>query len=168
MTAKYDIKRLHADCLKWCEKPVFPYPWQHTYKLKRNFNDFLIISLTDDRLAILDPRQGEQVWETVCEFAHLIGLDVESYRIKETYKSAVERYLSTIGEGQPLWEGSGLLKKTTLYAPPVIYASLDSTAPRRVMLISDKWTDDKDCDGDWSVTYYLLRLDQNPDYQVEG
>jgi len=54
MKAKYDIPAIHAKCIEWCMKPVFPYPWQHTYELKRNFNDFLITDIGHDRLAILE------------------------------------------------------------------------------------------------------------------
>jgi len=161
MKAKYDIPAIHAKCIEWCMKPVFPYPWQHTYKLKRNFNDFLIISLTDDRLAILDPRQGEQVWETVCEFAHLIGLDVESYRIKETYKSAVERYLATIPEGQPLWEGSPFTHKHSCVDSAISHAYFDGLyfAPLTTVEVRENRL--------WKKTYYFLRLDQNPDYKID-
>ena len=100
----------------------------------------------------------------MCEFAHLIGLNVESYRIKETYKTAVERYLSTIKEyGNPVWNGSpwGLVKDRE----GLLVASSPQMKMSTVYLSNDEWADNG---MQWEASYYFLRLDLNPDYQVDG
>jgi len=160
MKAKYDIPAIHAKCIEWCKNPVFPHPWQRDYQVVRSpLYDFQIIG-HGNCLAILDPKSGSQTWQTICEFAYLIGLDVESYRIKETYKSAVERYLSTIGEGQPLWEGSPMKIQNGKYTTTARFHDVWDD----LILCDSNWTDDSQ---GWVLSYYFLRLDQNPDYQVE-
>jgi len=161
MKAKYDIPAIHAKCLEWCKNPVFPYHWQHAYEVVRSpLYDFQIIG-HGNCLAILDPKSGSQTWQTICEFAYLIGLDVESYRIKETYKSAVERYLSTIGEGQLLWEGS-IFIKSTIGDGFMVHARHQEYLDVFVVWKQD-W---EDSDRFSQMAYYFLRLDLNPDYQV--
>jgi len=93
---KFDIERMHRDCLEWCKNPVWK-PWQRTYKVVRHHNDFLIVDRQGgDRLAILDPKLGGQDEETICEFAHLIGLDVESYRKEAVPESKPEKEIEAI------------------------------------------------------------------------
>ena len=99
---------MQADCTEWCNNPVFPYPWQEGWRFYGR-PEFVIRNEKDSVVAKWHlPTAG------IIPFAHMIGLDVESYRIKESYKSAVERYLSTIGEGQQLWEGSPVYSQTLL------------------------------------------------------
>jgi len=158
MKAKYDITRLHSDCLKWCEKPVF-LPWQERWGvLWEDLGWVLKDGQGKHRAFIYHMPDGEE--DSNLYFAHLIGLNVESYRIKETYKSAVERYLSTIGEGQPLWEGSPMKIQNGKYTTTARFHDVWDD----LILCDSNWTDDSQ---GWVLSYYFLRLDQNPDYQVE-
>jgi len=160
MKAKYDLERLHADCLKWCEKPVF-LPWQERWGLLWEDLGWVLKDGHGKHRAFIYHMPDEEE-DSNLYFAHLIGLNVESYRIKETYKSAVERYLSTIPEGQPLWEGSPFTKQTYLLSPPVIWASyLENKAHFH---LTGEWMDDAQS---WFCSYYFLRLDQNPDYKID-
>ena len=156
MKSKYDIKKLHNDCLEWCENPVFPYPWQW----KHVFSDNQIFDSEGNVCAVIATRSEQQDVEFMCEFAHLIGLNVESYRIKETYKSAVERYLSTLKEKEPLWEGALLVKWSK---DGIIYAFCNHK--EIFTLWQDIWND---TEYRCRIAYEFLRLDTLPDYQVDG
>ena len=163
MKAKYDIPAIHAKCLEWYENPVFTYPWQQEYTLQRMVGGYCRIQDKHlNTLAILYMETTRNEHSQMMQFAHLIGIDVESYRIKETYKSAVERYLSTIGEGQPLWKGSPLTKNPT--DGNTIYAGCDENWDLFTIWESE-WEDHEIFSRN---SYYFLRLDLNPDYQVEG
>ena len=157
MKAKYDIQRLHNDCLAWCQNPVWK-PWQKKYALQKCDGYLRIEDEALNRLGILYLNLNNDNYGQTHQFAHLIGLNVESYRIKETYKSAVERYLSTIGEGQPLWEGSPFYRKG-------IHAQMRGDLFVTTINHGNAW---EDTCLKWKESYYFLRLDLNPDYQVEG
>jgi len=76
---KFDIERMHRDCLEWCKNPVWK-PWQKDYTLRRTNTQYQIHDYAKNLLAILSTAKKRFEPEIVCEFAHLIGLDVESYR----------------------------------------------------------------------------------------
>ena len=100
---------------------------------------------------------ARQDWLDVVSVADLIGIDVESYRIKETRLGAVKRYLDSLSEGDPLWDGSIL---TLRHDRDAIHGLCDGL---RVDLFSEEWTDAM---PEAIQAYYFLRLDLNPDYQV--
>jgi len=160
MKAKYDIPAIHAKCIEWCKNPVFPYPWQQAmnYSLVETVNTFKISDGFGDYPAKIDKVFNARYGWFICEFAHLIGIDVESYRIKETRLGAVKRYLDSLSEGDPLWEGSIL---TLRHDRDAIHGLCDGL---RVDLFSEEWTDAM---PEAIQAYYFLRLDLNPDYQVE-
>ena len=110
MKAKYNLEALHTDCLKWCEKPVF-LPRQEGWSFaKDNHRNFIKDVEGNVMWSIYDNVNYQHAIHFVLMFAHCIGLNVESYRIKETFKSAVERFLEPIENDQPFWEGCLLFK----------------------------------------------------------
>jgi len=76
---KFDIERMHRDCLEWCKSPVWK-PWQNDYKTVRIGTFCRIEDVTGNCKAVLHDRLVSENTLTTLEFAHLIGLDVESYR----------------------------------------------------------------------------------------
>jgi hypothetical protein len=104
MKQQYDIARLHKDCLAWCENPSF-HPWManaEVVRLKRHYHEVVIngsIVAALDAINRLNPY-------LIMAFAQFIGLDVESYRIKQmTRDEAVRDYLDSIPEGGELVDG---------------------------------------------------------------
>jgi len=75
---KFDIERMHRDCLEWCESPVWK-PWQN-YELYDKDCRYSIQGQDDELFAGIHYSYGETLPQSICEFAHLIGIDVESYR----------------------------------------------------------------------------------------
>jgi len=75
---KFDIEKLHRDCLEWCESPVWK-PWQN-YELYDKDCRYSIQGQDDELFAGIHYSYGETLPQSICEFAHLIGIDVESYR----------------------------------------------------------------------------------------
>jgi len=76
----FDIERLHADCLKWCENPVWK-PWQQEYRLEKMTGNYRRI-LDKHRSLIASLYDDSDLYDGLptMQFAHLIGLNVESYR----------------------------------------------------------------------------------------
>jgi hypothetical protein len=158
MKAKYDIQRLHNDCLAWCENPIFPYPWQEVWNLVWELTYWKLKDGRGSKAAIIFHMYGDIDQDVTLHFAYLIGINIESYRIKETRLGAVKRYLDSLSEGDPLWEGSIL---TLRHDRDAIHGLCDGL---RVDLFSEEWTDAM---PEAIQAYYFLRLDLNPDYQVE-
>ena len=165
MKAKYNLPLLHEHCLAWCEKPVF-LPWQEAYGYyceKRSFA-YVIQSKTmdSDRATCFFELGDYSEVAYLFEFANFIGLDVESYRIRETYKTAVERYLSTVENKQQLWVRSPFFK--TVKDGTIRAADTNDYIVVPLSKPSNAWGDD--CIH-WYSSYCFLRLDLNPDYKID-
>lgn len=109
MKAKYDIARLHKDCLAWCENPQWK-PWmvEMGLILITDHNQFFYFSVSGECFSSLSKNGATN---DSFYFAHFIGLDVESYRIPEIDRDqAVRDYLAGIPEGGELVDG--WVKKT--------------------------------------------------------
>jgi len=80
---KFDIEKLHRDCLEWCKNPVWK-TWQDGLILKAYKSVYCIIYKTNDdsgdNVAVITKEMKYAKPNKVCVFAHLIGIDVESYR----------------------------------------------------------------------------------------
>jgi len=167
MKAKYDIPAIHAKCIEWCENPVFPHPWQEDFFFSvtngyaricpsaelRTVQAAEIASIT----MIYKPTNSAAY---IFQFAHMIGLNIEEYRIKETYKSAVERFLETIENDQAFWDGCLLFK---IKSPSgAVFAFSDPNT--NTCISSPDWLQGR---PEWRMAYTFLRLDQNPDYKID-
>lgn len=160
MTPKYNLKDLHAACIKWAENPVFPFHWQQNFEVYKSFEEYAIRGKHNSHLVRLSTELVPFHEESTIQFAHFIGLDVEAYRIKETYHTAVTRYLSTLEEGDTAWPDSLFIVYKSENSAWVKHPRHDS----RVIVSMDTWGGDSPY---WMTAYYQLRLDLNPDYQVE-
>jgi len=89
----FDIERMHRDCLEWCKNPVWK-PWQQEYRLEKMTGNYRRI-LDKHRSLIASLYDDSDLYDGLptMQFAHLIGLDVESYR-KEAAKP--EKEIETI------------------------------------------------------------------------
>ena len=102
--SRYDIARLHKDCIAWCENPQLK-PWMVEVGLKIERYALGRIEINNGiryQVAISKPHDDLQI----LEFAHFIGLDVESYCLPQmTRDEAVRDYLDSIPEGGELVDG---------------------------------------------------------------
>ncbi len=152
---KYDLKRLHADCLAWCENPELK-PWMvemgvdlQRKKLSWHYdsNGILISMLPFE---ILNPLENVHV----VKFAHFIGLDIEAYsKPRLTHKEAVERYLESVPEGGELIPG---WVKETIFDGSVW--AINGNV-KNEMYGGSIYS--------YKLNYYFLRLDLKEGYEVE-
>jgi len=106
----FDIERMHRDCLEWCESPVWK-PWQN-YELYDKDCRYSIQGQDDELFAGIHYSYGETLPQSICEFAHLIGIDVESYR-KEAAEP--EKEIETIdAEAHEILIGKGWIWNESL------------------------------------------------------
>lgn len=156
MKAKYDIARLHADCVAWCENPQWK-PWLKSLEAFVYICDtfFLRINVSQKQLAVIPRKFTEHTSSSaVLLFAELAGLDIEQYRIPEIDRDqAVRDYLASIEEGAPLWEGSEWVKETDggCIRANNKYASQFLVAHEGKIV--------------WELAYTFLRLDLREDKQ---
>jgi hypothetical protein len=167
--SKYDLKRLHADCLAWCENPQWK-PWMKVAGLRvvdTGLN--LEIHNPDDTFRMVLYKGGGLDIQTM-NFAHFIGIDIESYRFpkmthkeavesyrfpKMTHKEAVERYLASVPEGGELIPG--WVMKTT--RDEITALAMGRVGEVVLYEFSKK--------ADYKLPYYFLRLDLKEGYEVE-
>jgi len=106
-----DIERLHRDCLKWCENPTWK-PWQDQYEIKINGSETEIADILGSCLATVDQTYRPEHNRYICEFAHLIGIDVESYRKAEPETPPrVKQSLEVAALAKRLWLGDTMEKE---------------------------------------------------------
>jgi hypothetical protein len=151
--SKYDLKKLHADCLAWWENPTFK-PWMNEIgiNVSRGVTRAIIESRTKC-FASMSRSHDENAFE-VFEFAHFIGLDIEAYRFpKMTYKEAVERYLASVPEGGELIPGW----RKEADEDWSVWAVNDATKHEVYHPVH----------SDYKTAYYFLRLDLKEGFEVE-
>lgn len=77
---QYDLEKLHSELQKWLTNPVFPAWWDGHRIEYINTYGHILYSFDEEQCSIpktANPANGFQIIKT----AHLIGLDVESYRL---------------------------------------------------------------------------------------
>lgn len=81
LSEQYNFASLHLACLAWCDNPAWK-PWRTSHwALQKEDGWLFTIRYRGAIINALAEKLVNNDREELLEFAHLIGLDVESYRI---------------------------------------------------------------------------------------